>query len=116
MLPGIVHTLKGSRRPPGAGPTALVLTPTRELAQQVDKVSREYAPSMQRNTVCLFGGVSRVSQEISLRGGVDICISTPGRLLDFLSVGATNLSHCSYLVLDEVCITTLYLNYYYFLG
>jgi superfamily II DNA/RNA helicase len=109
MLPGIVHTLKVPRRPPGAGPTALVLAPTRELAQQVEKVAREYAPIMQRNTVCLFGGVSRINQEISLRGGVDICISTPGRLLDFLAAGATNLSHCSYLVLDEVRMTILLL-------
>jgi superfamily II DNA/RNA helicase len=56
---------------------------------------------MQRNSTCLFGGVPRSNQEIILRQGIDICVATPGRLLDFLAAGVTSLSHCSYLVLDE---------------
>lgn len=64
-------------------------------------VTLDYAPMMQRKSTVLFGGASRANQEIILRQGVDICVATPGRLLDFLAAGVTDLSHCSYLVLDE---------------
>ena len=79
----------------------MVLAPTRELAQQIHSVTLEYGPMMQRSSTCLFGGVSKQGQEVILNRGVDICISTPGRLLDFLACGVTSLSRCTYLVLDE---------------
>lgn len=79
----------------------MVLAPTRELAQQVNAVTMDYSRIMNRNTACIFGGGSRQSQELILKGGVDICIATPGRILDFLAAGTTDLNKCSYLVLDE---------------
>ncbi|KAI6215970.1 RNA helicase [Aphelenchoides besseyi] len=101
ILPAIMHTLNQGRRPMGAGPSVLVVLPTRELAQQVQEVAREYAGVMGLSSTCIFGGASKVGQSSSLRGGVDICIATPGRLLDFLDNGTTSLSRCSFLVLDE---------------
>ena len=79
----------------------MILTPTRELAQQVNSVTLEYAQMMNRHTSCIFGGSSRTAQELILKGGTDICIATPGRILDFLAAGTTDLNKCTYLVLDE---------------
>ncbi|KAI6189220.1 RNA helicase [Aphelenchoides besseyi] len=101
ILPAIMHTLSQGRRPMGGGPSVLVVLPTRELAQQVQEVAREYAGVMGLSSTCIFGGASKVGQSNSLRTGVDICIATPGRLLDFLDNGTTSLSRCSFLVLDE---------------
>uniref|UniRef100_A0A915AEL0 RNA helicase n=1 Tax=Parascaris univalens TaxID=6257 RepID=A0A915AEL0_PARUN len=101
ILPGIIHTTKQPPRGRGEGPSVLVLLPTRELAQQVQEVSREYCKAMGLSVTCLFGGAARGSQARDLERGVDVAIATPGRLLDFLESGTTNLRRCSYLVLDE---------------
>lgn len=105
MLPAIVHITfqKPVRR--GDGPVILVLAPTRELAQQIQTVARDFgiynsqkAPI--RNT-CIFGGSPKGPQIRDLERGVEIVIATPGRLIDFLERGITNLKRCTYLVLDE---------------
>lgn len=101
ILPGIVHTTMQQPKKTGDGPTVLVLLPTRELAQQVEEVARDYCRVMNLSLTCCFGGASKGPQGNDLRRGVDICIATPGRLLDFLEAGTTNMLHCSYLVLDE---------------
>ncbi|XP_030566134.1 ATP-dependent RNA helicase dbp2 [Drosophila novamexicana] len=103
MLPAIVHI---GNQPPimrGEGPIALVLAPTRELAQQIQSVVRDYGhlckPEI-RHT-CIFGGSSKVPQARDLERGVEVIIATPGRLIDFLENRNTNLQRCTYLVLDE---------------
>jgi len=103
MLPAIVHI---GNQPPilrGEGPIALVLAPTRELAQQIQSVVRDYGhlckPEI-RHT-CIFGGSSKVPQARDLDRGVEVIIATPGRLIDFLENRNTNLQRCTYLVLDE---------------
>ncbi|KAI6212265.1 hypothetical protein M3Y94_00000300 [Aphelenchoides besseyi] len=101
ILPAIMHTLSLGRRPAGGGPSVLVILPTRELAQQVQEVAREYAGAMGLSSTCLFGGASKLVQASNLRFGVDICIATPGRLLDFLESGTASMARCSFLVLDE---------------
>lgn len=101
ILPAIVHIMNQAPKQPGDGPTALVLAPTRELAQQVEQVAQEYCSLMSMRTVSLYGGASKGPQAEKLRRGVDICIACPGRLVDILSDGITNLLRCSYLVLDE---------------
>lgn len=50
---------------------------------------------------CCFGGASKNVQAYALQSGVDICIATPGRIIDFLETNVTNLRRCTYLVLDE---------------
>jgi len=83
----------------GAGPKALIVTPTRELALQVEKVLRSLAGDM-RSTV-LYGGVGYATQRLALRRGVDVVVGTPGRILDMLGQGLLSLSRIEYLVLDE---------------
>ncbi len=80
---------------------ALILTPTRELAAQVEESVREYGKYLPLNSMVMFGGVSINPQKRLLKGGVDILVSTPGRLLDHVQQGTVNLSHIEILVLDE---------------
>jgi ATP-dependent RNA helicase RhlE len=83
----------------GAGPRALIVTPTRELALQVEKVLRTLAPEL-RSTV-LYGGVGYATQRLALKHGVDVVVGTPGRIIDMLGQGKLSLSRIEYLVLDE---------------
>ncbi|MEA5515450.1 DEAD/DEAH box helicase [Nodularia sp. UHCC 0506] len=80
---------------------ALILTPTRELAAQVESSVRDYGKYLNLNTMAMFGGVSINPQKRTLKGRVDILVSTPGRLLDHVQQGTVNLSHIEVLVLDE---------------
>ncbi|XP_004931451.1 ATP-dependent RNA helicase dbp2-like isoform X1 [Bombyx mandarina] len=101
MLPAAVHIVHQQRIQRGDGPIALILAPTRELAQQIQSVAQAYsARGCIRNT-CLFGGSPKGPQARDLERGVEIVIATPGRLIDFLERGTTNLRRCTYLVLDE---------------
>ena len=89
--------------PPRPGPRALVLAPTRELAAQTAEVLREFAARlMHRPKVALaFGGVSINPQLMALRGGCDVMVATPGRLLDLLDHNGLTLRGVEMLVLDE---------------
>ncbi|MEH2290385.1 DEAD/DEAH box helicase [Nostoc sp.] len=80
---------------------ALILTPTRELAAQVEESVREYGKYLNLNSMVMFGGVSINLQKQRLRGRVDILVATPGRLLDHVQQGTLNLSQIEVLVLDE---------------
>ncbi|XP_065211744.1 uncharacterized protein LOC135839586 [Planococcus citri] len=101
MLPAIVHINAQPRIQRGDGPIVLVLTPTRELAQQVKSVAYKYGSQTRVRSVCVFGGASRFLQARDLSYGREIVIATPGRLLDFLQCNVTNLRRTTYLVLDE---------------
>lgn len=80
---------------------ALVLTPTRELALQIDESFTAYGQYTGLKHCVIFGGVSQYAQTQALRGGTDILIATPGRLLDFIGQGLINLAHLQFFVLDE---------------
>ncbi len=80
---------------------ALILTPTRELAQQVEESVRTYAKFTSVSCLSVFGGVNMDNQLRRLRRGVDIVIATPGRLLDHMNRRSIDLSHIEVLVLDE---------------
>ncbi len=80
---------------------ALVLTPTRELAAQVSESVDVYGRHLTLRSAVIFGGVSINPQMMKLRGGVDILVATPGRLLDLHSQNAVVLSKVEILVLDE---------------
>ncbi|KHN76035.1 putative ATP-dependent RNA helicase DDX17, partial [Toxocara canis] len=101
ILPAIVHTAGQPARSHRDGPSVLVLLPTRELAQQVQEVAKDYCKAMGQSLTCLFGGAPKSGQARDLERGVDIIIATPGRLMDFLETGKTDLKRCTYLVLDE---------------
>lgn len=79
----------------------LILTPTRELAIQIEDSFKVYGKYLQFKTLSIFGGVSQFTQVRSLRQGVDILVATPGRLLDLLNQRQLSLQHIQYLVVDE---------------
>ncbi|WP_211474061.1 DEAD/DEAH box helicase [Collimonas humicola] len=87
----------GSQRPI----RALVLTPTRELAAQVEESVRLYGKYLKLTSAVIFGGVGINPQIKLLKHGVDILVCTPGRLLDHMQQGTVNLNHVEILILDE---------------
>lgn len=80
---------------------ALILTPTRELALQVEESVRELGADLPLKSTTIFGGVNIKSQINAMRKGIDIIVATPGRLLDLINQGFVKLSHIEILVLDE---------------
>jgi len=80
---------------------ALILTPTRELAIQIDESFAAYGKHTGLKHMVIFGGVSQNPQTDALRRGVDIVVATPGRLLDLMNQGFVHLQHIRMLVLDE---------------
>ncbi|KAM7288563.1 LOW QUALITY PROTEIN: ATP-dependent RNA helicase dbp2 [Ixodes scapularis] len=101
ILPAILHISHQPYLERGDGPIALVVAPTRELAQQIQQVAAEFGRASRIRNTCVFGGAPKGPQIRDLERGVEICIATPGRLIDFLEAGKTNLRRCTYLVLDE---------------
>jgi ATP-dependent RNA helicase RhlE len=91
-----------ANQPKGKHPIrALVLTPTRELAAQVEESVRMYGKHLPLKSMMMFGGVNINPQIKQLHGRVDILVATPGRLLDHLQQKTVDLSHVEILVLDE---------------
>ncbi|MDR3684335.1 MAG: DEAD/DEAH box helicase [Geothrix sp.] len=80
---------------------ALILTPTRELAMQVEESVRAYGKHIPLRSTTIFGGVNINPQTKALRAGVEILVATPGRLLDHQGQGNLNFSQLEFLVLDE---------------
>ena len=91
------HDSKTSRRPL----RALILTPTRELAAQVEESVRVYGKHVKLSSIAIFGGVGINPQIARLKQGVDVLVATPGRLLDLYQQSAIDLSKIEILVLDE---------------
>ncbi|HQP93646.1 MAG TPA: DEAD/DEAH box helicase [Thermoanaerobaculia bacterium] len=86
---------------PGRGPRALVLAPTRELAQQILEVFTALARHTRLTAAAIYGGVGMEPQERALRRGVDVLVACPGRLLDHLQHPYADLSRLAVVVLDE---------------
>lgn len=80
---------------------ALILTPTRELAIQIDESFRDYGKYTPLRHCVIYGGVGQKQQTDRLKKGVDVLIATPGRLLDLMNQGFVHLDHVSHFVLDE---------------
>ena len=80
---------------------ALILTPTRELALQIQENMEAYAKKLPLRTAVIFGGVGQTPQVERLKRGVDVLTATPGRLLDLQNQGLIDLSHVEIFVLDE---------------
>ena len=101
----ILHRLsdKSVKGPSSGRPPirALILTPTRELAAQVEESVREYGKYLKLNSMVMFGGVNINPQIQRLKSRVDILVATPGRLLDHVQQGTLDLSRIEILVLDE---------------
>nr|XP_022309343.1 probable ATP-dependent RNA helicase DDX23 [Crassostrea virginica] len=83
------------------GPYAIILAPTRELAQQIEEETIKFAKHLNIRTVAIIGGISREEQGFKLRQGCEIVIATPGRLIDVLENRYLVLAQCTYVVMDE---------------
>ncbi|MFN3416906.1 MAG: DEAD/DEAH box helicase [Caldimonas sp.] len=101
----LLHKLSQAQAPRDAkgrvAVRALILTPTRELAAQVEESVRTYGKYLPLKSMVMFGGVGMQPQIDALRRGVDILVATPGRLLDHHQQGTLDLSKIEYFVLDE---------------
>jgi ATP-dependent RNA helicase RhlE len=101
VLPMLNHFLQHAASQKGHPTRGLVLTPTRELAQQVEEFITGYGRFASLQSIAIFGGVNMDSQIKRLRRGVDIIAATPGRLLDHMNRRTVDLSHIEILVIDE---------------
>jgi ATP-dependent RNA helicase RhlE len=96
----LIHRIVGSAKKAKHIRT-LVVTPTRELAIQIDESFKTYGKYTNVKSLVIFGGVNQVPQVNELKNGVDVLIATPGRLLDLHKQGFIDLNHMHHLVLDE---------------
>lgn len=96
----LIHRIVGSAKKAKHIRT-LVVTPTRELAIQIDESFKTYGKYTNVKSLVIFGGVNQVPQVNELKMGVDVLIATPGRLLDLHKQGFIDLNHMHHLVLDE---------------
>ncbi|MBK8581552.1 MAG: DEAD/DEAH box helicase [Flavobacteriales bacterium] len=101
MIQLMVNSQGGSQRGGRSPIRALILTPTRELAIQIDESFKAYGHHTNLRTTVIFGGVGQKPQTDALRRGVDILVATPGRLLDLMNQGYVNLKELEFFVLDE---------------
>lgn len=90
-----------AKKSPGKEIKALILTPTRELAIQIEESFQDYGKHLPLKTVVVFGGVKQGAQENQLKRGADILVATPGRLLDFINQRIISLDKLQIFVLDE---------------
>lgn len=97
----ILQNLAERKGPKNNHIKALILTPTRELAIQIEESFNAYGKNLPLKKLVIFGGVKQGSQETALRRGVDILVATPGRLLDFIAQGIISLKNLEIFVLDE---------------
>ncbi|XP_023637109.1 DEAD-box ATP-dependent RNA helicase 46 isoform X1 [Capsella rubella] len=100
LIPGFMH-LQRIHNDPQMGPTILVLSPTRELATQIQVEALKFGRSSKISCACLYGGAPKGPQLKEIERGVDIVVATPGRLNDILEMRRISLHQVSYLVLDE---------------
>lgn len=97
----LLELLKGGERPKANQVRALVLTPTRELAAQVQDSVQQYSKHTELKSDVVFGGVKVNPQMMRLRRGTDVLVATPGRLLDLYSQNAVKFNQLEVLILDE---------------
>ena len=100
-LPLLQRLSENHRRLEPKRPRVLVLTPTRELAIQIEESFRVYGKHLRLKMAVVFGGVGQAPQVKALAGGVDILVATPGRLVDLIEQRYLDLSHLEVFVLDE---------------
>jgi ATP-dependent RNA helicase RhlE len=97
----ILHVLETKKKKTYKGVRCLVMVPTRELAKQISLVFQDIGRNTSVKTFGLFGGVEQEQQIRTLNNGIDVLVSTPGRMFDLISQGHIDISKLEYLVLDE---------------
>ena len=99
--PLLLHVMAQRRVARGEGPIALVLEPTRELAEQTHREIRRFAKTLDLRVVAVVGGGAKWEQTKLLKRGAEVVVATPGRLIDMIKAKALNLRRTTLLVLDE---------------
>ncbi|HBM13552.1 MAG TPA: DEAD/DEAH box helicase, partial [Rhodospirillaceae bacterium] len=100
-LPILQHLAKQQGKPAPRTTRVLILSPTRELAGQINDSITAFASRMRLSQACVFGGVGKGPQARIVSRGVDILVATPGRLRDLMEDNAISLKDVQILVLDE---------------
>ncbi len=104
VLPMLRHVADQPPLEDGEGPVALVIAPTRELADQIFRETRSVAKPMGLNVVCVYGGAGIKAQLTEVKKGAEIVVATPGRLIDILTTSngkVMNLARVTFVVIDE---------------
>ena len=101
LIPALCHILIQEPLRENDGPLVLVLSPTRELAQQTDDVCRNFCKKLGLKSACLFGGKERKTQMRVMNLSPQIVIATPGRLIDFIQSGICPVNRVNFIVIDE---------------
>ena len=100
-LPILQQMLDTPKQTISSSPRALILTPTRELAEQLAEAIGSYAQFTSLTVTALYGGVKMAGQMSKLKHGIDVLISTPGRLLEHMALNNVTLANAEFVVLDE---------------
>ena len=100
-LPILQQMLDNPKETIPASPRALILTPTRELAEQLAEAFKQYAQFTSLSICAMYGGVKMGGQSSKLKQGTDILIATPGRLLEHMAMNNLTLANAEFVVLDE---------------
>jgi ATP-dependent RNA helicase RhlE len=101
VLPMLQRMMANRKQPQPKSMRALILTPTRELAVQINDSIKTYGRHLPLRSTVIFGGVGSVPQVNTMRRGIDFVVATPGRLLDLMNQGHVTLSSVEFFVLDE---------------
>lgn len=101
VWPMIVHVMDQRPVARGEGPIGLVLSPTRELAEQIFREAQRMTKPLGGKCVAIFGGAGKWEMVKALKEGPQIVVATPGRLIELIKSKATNLQRCTMVVLDE---------------
>ncbi|GIL70856.1 hypothetical protein Vretimale_3928 [Volvox reticuliferus] len=101
VLPMLVHIMDQPELAKGEGPIGLLVAPTRELAEQIHKETRRFSKPYGLRVAAAFGGLSKYEQFKALKGGSEVAVATPGRMIDLIKMKACALARVTYLVFDE---------------
>eukprot|EP00873_Tetraselmis_striata_P024869 jgi/Tetstr1/445133/TSEL_032931.t1 len=101
VLPMVVHIMDQPELEKGEGPIGIIVAPTRELSEQIHKEARKFSKPYGLRTVAAFGGLSKHEQFKHLKGGSEVAVCTPGRMIDLLKMKACTCLRATYLVFDE---------------
>lgn len=101
LWPALIHIMNQKELQSGDGPIVLILAPTRELVQQIYTEAKKFSKVYNIACTCAYGGGSLYEQTLACQEGVELLVTTPGRLIDLIKKKGTNLKRVTFLVLDE---------------
>ncbi|PRW59097.1 DEAD-box ATP-dependent RNA helicase 24 [Chlorella sorokiniana] len=101
VLPMLVHIMDQPELAKGEGPIAVIVAPTRELAEQIHKEARRFGKPYGLSVCAAFGGLNKHQQFKDLKAGCEVAVCTPGRMIDLVKMKACTMKRATYLVFDE---------------